>query len=362
MQWLTAILIIPYVFILLKIYRSLSRVKPFIPLLLPPVRVSVIIPCRDEEKSLPELLADISAQDYPSDSYEVIVVDDNSSDDTFRTASGFGHIENIKVIRNNGSGKKQALRCGIDSASSDLIITTDADCRAGEKWISTIASYYQQTRADLIIGPVKIKGGTGFSGRFQELEFLALQGITAGTALMGNATMCNGANLAFTRDTYYANADNLHPEIPSGDDIFLMHSIKKHQGTKILWLESAEAIISTSPAKSPGALLNQRKRWLSKISAYKDIPTILLGLISLIPSVLILFVLAVSFFNCIFIPLLAFLFIAKSVPDFLLLKNTTSRYGISNLMNWFLPVQLVYPFYVTGVAAITLLSGRHRKS
>ena len=360
MQWLPAIFIIPYIILLLRIYRSLKRAKTFASFPAHHLSVSVIIPCRNEERSLPELLTDISCQDYPSALFEVIVVDDNSTDNTFQTALEIKQIKNIKVIHNSGSGKKEAVRCGIDAASSDLIITTDADCRAGEKWISTIVTFYQQHQADLIIGPVRIISGKGFSSKFQQLEFMGLQGITAGTALEGNPTMCNGANLAFTKRIYYKNEDNLHPEIPSGDDIFLLHSIKQQAGSKILWLESPEATINTAPVTSTVAFLKQRSRWLAKSSAYKDSTTILLGVATLVPSLLILFALTASFFNSIFIPLLAVLFLVKSIPDFLVLKNTTSRYGNEKLMNWFVPAQLIYPFYVTGVAAIALLKGRHR--
>jgi len=360
MQWLPAIFIIPYIILLLRIYRSLKRAKPFTFFSAPHVPVSVIIPCRNEERSLTALLTDISFQDYPPALYEVIVIDNNSTDKTFRAASEFKQIKNIKVIHNSGSGKKEAVRCGIDAASSGLIITTDADCRAGEKWISTIVTFYHQHQADLIIAPVKIISGKGFPSKFQELEFMGLQGVTAGTALDGNPTMCNGANLAFTKKIYYKNDGNLHPEIPSGDDIFLLHSVKQQAGSRILWLESPEATINTAPVTSTSAFLKQRSRWLAKSRVYKDSATILLGTVTLIPSLLILFALAASFFNSIFIPLFAVLFLVKSIPDFLILKNTTSRYGNAKLMKWFVPAQLFYPFYVTGVAVITLLKGRYR--
>jgi biofilm PGA synthesis N-glycosyltransferase PgaC len=360
MEWLPAIFIIPYIIVLLKIYISLKRIKPFIPSSLPSIPVAVIIPCRNEEKSLSALLNDLSEQDYPDDLYEVIVIDDNSSDNTFKLASNYTHIKDIKVIRNNGSGKKEAVRCGIDRASAELIITTDADCRAGRKWISTVASFYQQVQADFIIGPVRITGGKGFPGRFQELEFMGLQGVTAGTAHEGNATMCNGANMAFTREVYFKNAHNLHPEIPSGDDIFLLHSVKQQPGSRICWIESPEAMITTGAEVSVRSLAKQRSRWLAKSSAYKDIPTILLGVTTIIPALLILSLLAASFSDIAYLPVISAVIMAKSVPDFLILKTITAKYGEPRLMKWFVPVQLVYPFYVAGVTAIALVKGKYR--
>ncbi len=359
MQWLIAIFIIPYLIVLLKIYGSMKRASSFKSFPTPFFKISVIIPCRNEGKNLPYILGDLSFQDYPPDFFEVIVVDDNSTDGTLSSVLSEKRIRNLIVVKNTGAGKKDALRCGIDVATSGLIITTDADCRMGKKWISTIACFYNRGRQDLIIGPVKLSSRAGFLGRFQELEFMALQGVTYGTATAGQATMCNGANLAFPRSTYYDNAGNLHPEIQSGDDIFLLHSIKKGKRAVIEWLGSDEAVVETAQASLLKDLLRQRRRWLAKSRVYTDIHTVILGLVVFIPVALILFTLAASFFNSRFIPVAFFLYLLKSVPDYLILKETTDKYRSPELMKWFIPAELVYPFYVAIVAIMSVRKGRN---
>ena len=77
----------------------------------------------------------------------------------------------------------------------------------------------------------------------RSLSILSLQGITAGTAMAGNGIMCNGANLAFTRNTYLNHMENLQFGLPTGDDVFLLHSLKKEADSKIMWLESSDAIV-----------------------------------------------------------------------------------------------------------------------
>jgi glycosyltransferase involved in cell wall biosynthesis len=356
MHWLPAILILPYIFLLLKIYRSLLKIKTFNVSTDPVTFVSVVVACRNEQGNLPLLLNSIAGQDYPKGLFEVIIVDDNSTDRTNEIASGFTGTGNIIAINNKGKGKKQAIRTGINASSGYLIITTDADCRMGKRWIRTIAAFYEKHKPDMIICPVQIEPGPGFFGRFQELEFLSLQGITAGSVFSGDATMCNGANLSFTREAYLNHTDNLHFEIASGDDIFLLHSLKKQIQSKILWLESPDAVVTAASSPTVGSFLKQRRRWISKGKTYNDRFTILLGIVTFVTIILQVSVLGAGFINPSFIAVFITIFLLKSVPDFLILLNTSGRYGKRELMNWFLPTQIVYPFYVLYVVFYSLIS------
>jgi len=138
MQWLLLLILIPYLYLIFRISADLVKVKPFLTEKNPEIFVTVIVACRDEEKNLSVLLSDIAVQDYSPELFELIVIDDNSSDSTFRVASGCTEIKNLKVLRNNDRGKKKALRTGVMASSGKLIITTDADCRVGKNWIKTI--------------------------------------------------------------------------------------------------------------------------------------------------------------------------------------------------------------------------------
>jgi len=361
MQWLPAILIIPYFIILLGIYKGLRSIKTFKVASEPGEFVSVVIACRNEEDHLPQLLKTLSDQNYPSHLYEVIVVNDNSTDQTYKIASSFTGSCSFKTINNNGTGKKKALETGINTATGKLIITTDADCSMGKDWIRTIVSFYEKEKPGLIICPVQLKSSKGFFGKFQELEFLSLQGITAGTANRENGTMCNGANLAFNKEAYLNHSGNLHPEIATGDDIFLLHSFKKDPQVKILWLESLCALVTTESAASLISFLKQRKRWISKSNSYTDRYSILLGIVTFVTILATLFLLIAGIIDHRFLPVFITVLILKSVPDFLILKYTCSRYRKKELMNWFIPAQIVYPLYIMAVLTYTLVwGGRHQ--
>ena len=356
MHWLACILILPYLLILPVIFRSLLRIKPFNITIEPVTFVSVVVACRNEEENLPRLLQSISDQDYPINLYEIIIVNDNSTDRTAEVPSGFTATGKILVINNTGKGKKHAMKTGIGRASGNLIITTDADCRMGKSWLRTIVAFYEQHKPDMIIGPVQMESSPGFFGRFQELEFLSLQGITAGSAYAGNGTMCNGANLAFTKEAYMKNVVNLNFEISSGDDIFFLHSLKRQKNSKILWLESTSALVKTEACHTTTSFLKQRRRWISKSKGYTDRFTILLGIVTFTAILLQVSLLVAGLVNYAFIQVFLAIFLFKSIPDFLILLNTTRRYSSVDLMKWFLPVQTVYPFYVLMVVLYSLIS------
>jgi cellulose synthase/poly-beta-1,6-N-acetylglucosamine synthase-like glycosyltransferase len=357
MQWLLLLILIPYIYIIFRISVALKGIKTFLPETEPGIFVSVIVACRNEEINIPLLMVDIANQNYPPDLYELTVIDDNSSDSTLKVASGFIGIKNLKVLKNIGRGKKEALRTGIEASVGKLIITTDADCRVGKRWIRTIASFQVENKSEMIICPVRLEAGKGFFSGFQELEFLSLQGITAGTAVSGNPVMCNGANLAFLKEIYSAYAGNLHNELVSGDDVFLLHSLKGDNRNKIDWIESEESMVITGASPTIGSFLRQRARWISKTGYYTDKYTLILAIVTFVTICLQAFLTAAAFFSQELLMVFMASLLLKSLPDFMVLHTSTARYKRKNLMKWFLPSQVVYPFYVLAIAFTALRGG-----
>ncbi|HBC78895.1 MAG TPA: hypothetical protein DCZ51_09710 [Bacteroidales bacterium] len=355
MQWLFLIILIPYIYLITKIYLSLSKIREFHSAKDPEKFVSVIVACHNEEKTLPLLLSDLATQNINPDLFEIIIVSDNSSDSTFETASEFSGIQNLKVLNNSGRGKKQAIRTGVESSAGSFLIVTDADCRVGKNWLHTIASFEAEFEPEMIICPVQLEDGKGFFQRFQELEFLSLQGITAGTAAGQNPVMCNGAALAFQKETYFKYAGNLNNELVSGDDVFLLHNIKNNSGKKIMWLESSESIVLTKASFNVSSFLSQRGRWISKAGTYNDRFTSLLAIVTFVTISAQLLLLVCGLFHHGILLVFAVYFTLKSIPDYLILSNTAERYGKKSLLRWFLPSQLVYPVYVLAIIPLAFI-------
>jgi len=354
MLWLLIIPVLLYFLIIIFLTKKLSGIIPFLAENSFKTRVAVVIACRNEESNIPLLLEDILSQDHPPELTEVIIVDDWSWDKTPVVASSFGQIKNLKVIKNAGHGKKSAVRTGIEAASFDLIITTDADCRFDKKWISTIVSFHEEEKAHLIIGPVNISGDSGFFHRFQELEFMSLQAITAGTAAAGNPVLCNGANMAFSKEIWMKHNSELKEEILSGDDIFFLHSLKRETDAKICWLESMDATVTTSPSETLASFLKQRARWISKSSSYDDQYIKIIAIVTFVTNIELLILLASAFINPLLFKYFMGGFILKSVADLIILSEITRHRKRNDLLFWFLPSQLVYPFYVLAVSVYSL--------
>jgi cellulose synthase/poly-beta-1,6-N-acetylglucosamine synthase-like glycosyltransferase len=346
MHWLTLILILPYLFLIFRIYKGLLGIKKTTPGKTGDIFISVVLPCRNEENNISGIISDLEKQTFKKDLYELIIVDDHSSDSTQDKASEYLSNLNMSVIMNKGNGKKMAVRTGVEASSGELIVTTDADCRVGVSWLETIAGFYNSTKAEMIICPVVLERGKGFFRRFQELEFLSLQGVTAGTASLGEPVMCNGAGLAFKKEAFLNNAGNLHYEIESGDDIFLLQSIKRNNRKGIKWIGTPGAEVTTRLSESLSSFLKQRTRWISKSGSYNDSKASILAIVTFVTILSELILSASLFFFQRMLPVFIAFLILKSLPDFLVLKNTATRYSRKDLMKWFIPVRLVYPLYV----------------
>jgi cellulose synthase/poly-beta-1,6-N-acetylglucosamine synthase-like glycosyltransferase len=321
--------------------------------------VSLIIPVRNEEHNIPGLIRGIRDQDYPSRLLEVIFIDDHSDDRSFKLISEhIAGIENFHLTGNSGTGKKMALQTGLEKATGNLIITTDADCHHSSRWISVFAGFYEKYHPKLMAGPVLIKSNNNFFHRLQQIEFLSLTASTAGAFGAGHPIMCNGANLAFDRETIEHQEDIMQTQFISGDDIFLMHRIKQLWPGELFYIKSNDAVVTTGGQPDFRSFIQQRIRWASKSRGYRDIDTIITGMVVLLINFLLLWTLAGTFFEPVMFSFFIFLYIIKTLPDLLLVTAVSSFFKAKKNL-WLLPLaQLVYPFYAV-FTALASLTGKH---
>ncbi|PZR27261.1 MAG: glycosyl transferase [Citrobacter freundii] len=237
------------------------------------IKISVIIAARNEEKNITDLLHSLQQQTYPSELFEIILVDDHSTDATVRVARLY---DNVRILSLEGgdsinSHKKKAIGLGISAATGDLIVTTDADCVPPPAWLETIAAFKQETNAVFIAAPVSFFCDASLLQTFQAMDFMVLQGITGAAVFRRHLAMSNGANLAYERKVFYeVNGFKDIDHIASGDDMLLMHKIATKYPARIHYLKSTAAIVPTSPMITWKAFLNQRIRWASKATQYND--------------------------------------------------------------------------------------------
>lgn len=335
------------------------------------VRFSVVVAVRNEEANIIKLLEALRAQKYPAGLFEVIVVDDFSTDSTpqlvaQRLASGL--YNNFRLIRaaeiSEKSGKKNAITIGVKHSNYDWIITTDADCVFGRHWLHSFSGFIESQNPEMVIGQVVVTAGDSLFSQLQALEFMSLAGATAGSAAIGRPVMCNGANLAFRSELFervggYQGND----QYASGDDMFLLQKFKKNNGAKVLFLKSHGALVYTRPVERRVEFLAQRARWAGKAGGYRDGFTLITAFAVAAINLLIAggIVLGLVFSaNMLLAALLLFVF--KAVVDFPLLWGVTGFLRKHDLM-WLYPaLAMIYPFYVASALATGFIAKPKWKS
>src|SRR6185503_4863165 len=177
--YITLGLFIPYSILILFYYSGWKELKNFSSVEQEPaLNISVIVAARNEEENIGSLLSSLESQTYPRHLFEVIVVDDHSTDNTATIANGFSFVKLIRLEFDNiNSYKKKAIETGIAAASGDLIVITDADCVVLPGWLKTIAAFKKETDAVFIAAPVLIENKSPLLQTFQSLDFMVLQGI-----------------------------------------------------------------------------------------------------------------------------------------------------------------------------------------
>ncbi len=228
---------------------------------------------------LPLLLHDIAQQTLPGTHFEVIVVDDDSADNTAAVVEGAAQHSSF-VLRlitlqdqpGAPTGKKAALQAALSVARAPWVVCTDADCRVGPDWLGSYASLIQTDAAvKFVSGPVLLTGDNSLLSNLMGLEFAGLVGVGAATIGQGQPTMCNGANLAYHREAFAAvQGFSGNEHVASGDDEFLLHKLHAAFPGSIRFLKTPRAIVRTAAPPTLRTLLAQRVRWASKWRHYQQ--------------------------------------------------------------------------------------------
>lgn len=307
------------------------------------VKISVIVAARNEENNIAGLLEGLAQQDYPKELYEVIIVDDHSSDGTANKISS-GRLLQLPA---HLEGKKNAIALGINAAQGELIVTTDADCKVPPGWLKTIAAFYSNTGAKFIAAPVMITSSRSLLGIFQSLDFLSMQGITGASVHRKFHSMCNGANLAYPKNVFFdVNGFEEIDNIPSGDDMLLMHKIFTRYPDEIFYLKDARAIVTTAAEKSWKDFLQQRVRWASKAVHYKDKRIFYVLLLTYLVNVCFFAATIISFFNSYILGFFLLLLLAKVVIEFPFVNAVAIFFNRRDLMRYFILFEPLHILYI----------------
>ena len=240
-------------------------------------------PASSETKNLEKCIA----KSYPAFAEQLSrLLPDKDGNDTATTRQRHGnesranctHIVPKKGENDDNLGKKHALSKLIHAAKADYVWLHDDDVvwpNAAKKPNLTFPRGNELT-ADLYILPLRMesslplgRGGVGLLPLLQIAEYAAIQELTMRTAKKGRAVMCSGANLIVRREAWLACESEIHPEIPSGDDMFLLEAMKRH-GYKIGVIDEPDFTAIVRPQTTWRAFWRQRMRWAGKAPHYTD--------------------------------------------------------------------------------------------
>ena len=343
-----------YVIVLLLIFMGLGRlrvstsdVEPF---------VSVVVAARNEEENIQALLAALTRQNYPSHLYEIIIIDDQSTDRTATIVSSFDSHK-VRLYRTTNrdqviSPKKKAIHLGIQKAKGEIILLTDADCVPPECWIKGIVRLFTND-VGMVIGfsPCELPRLSFPVGDLLAIESLSLAAVAAGTSGLGYPATCNGRNLAYRKKVYeqVGGFDKIQNFVSGDDDLLL--KLVQASSWKIQYAYDRRLVVPTKAVKNLRQFGNQRLRHASKGFHYHTGKVIGLILVYLY-NVMIFFAVPLALFQNLSAWVPIFFIGLKAASEFILLCRFAAAMDRLHYMPIFPIAELLHVPYVVIIGAL----------
>ncbi len=315
-------------------------------------RVSIIVAARNEEKNIQQCIEKCANQDYPKDKFEVIVVNDRSEDSTAGIVKKISERHNnVRLINITDlseeyvkSGKKHALKNGIENATGEILLLTDADCLPEPGWIKSMVQCFEEN-VGVVVGHSPYKG-KGFINRLVQLDNLSIIAVGAGGIGGGYPILSVGRNFAYRRKVYEEiGGFEKIKNFSSGDDDLMLMLAREQTDWKINFASNPDSFVYTRPPQTMKEAIMQRMRWSSKGLHY-TIP-MSLSLVAVFFYNLFLFITIPLFFLNFLpgtVPLISL--VIKIIVDFVLIYLAGRLVNESKLIKYFPLVALLHIPYL----------------
>ena len=335
--------------------------------------VSVVVCARDAYHHLVELIPALLSQDYPE--FEVVVVNDCSDDETEEYLKDLvRHETRVKTVLlrqhlNFFFGKKFPLSMGIKSASHDLLVLTDPDCRpTSNQWLRSVVGCYGKG-TEVVVGYAPTETTSGLTDRL--VRFNAVQQATMylSAALAGRPYMGVGKNLSYRQSLFFRNKGfTSHYGMAEGDDDLFV-SQAAHRRNTAVHLDADNTVVCAAPT-SFGAWVRQQCRRYTTIKMHRFGPRAFaalhywsqwlyyasfIALLFLPPAFTLSFEIPYAAY---YFPALVVLFLFRYISQMILYRGTTHRLGERGL----LPGLILWDFVFAILTPLLRISGRMRRS
>jgi len=323
--------------------------------------ISIIVCAKNELQNLRDKLPIILSQDYPN--YEVIVVNDQSVDDTAVLLKEFEkQYPNLVVVTidehiKHWPGKKFALTLGIKTAKHEHLLLTDADCLPNSKnWVKQMCNNFAET--DIILGYGGYEKKKGILNKLIRFDTFNVAQQYLSYALIGQAYMGVGRNMAYKKSLFFDNkgfANHMH--IASGDDDLFIQEVAKKDNVSIEITEQAHT--TSAVIEKWGEWVYQKRRHITTAPLYKIKFKVLL---SLYPYAQLLFWVALFSLITLQAPLTitATLLGVKLLLSYLVNYKTMKALKVLDLY-WIHPVYEIAHIYIQGIFVLLNLISKPKK-
>lgn len=338
---ITAIYFLLYLFLFLWGHKKILKLKecnsefPF---------VSIVVAARNEEDNIGDCINSLKKIDYPEDKYEIIIVNDRSTDSTKQIVEKeILNLKNFKLINiqeyNNPqiNGKAHALSVGIKESKGEIIMTTDADCSVPKGWVKEAVKYFDNDTA-LVCGFTMLEGKNLFTN-LQAMDWLYLESISSSSAGINNALSCLGNNLAMNRTVYELVGGYENLEFSVTEDLTLLNKIKKLKKYKVKYPIIPSGYVLSKACSNLKELYRQKKRWFRGGTGI-NILGFVIGFLMLNVNVLMLT-------GYLYLPLIIYFLLVflKILSDFIISFPVAKSLKALYIYKYFLPFQIYFMLY-----------------
>ncbi len=315
-------------------------------------KISVIVAIRNEAHIIFGLLKSLNEQSLPKSQFEIIIIDDDSNDDSILVVEKFSqaHVDlNLKIYKSEGLGKKQALEKAITYVNNEIIFSTDGDCSLNKDLLKNYLAFFEENKhVKLGFGGVFYDKADDAKQQIFHMEFASLVASGAGSSGFGLPFMMNAANMAFRYEDYKSIKNKIAgKDYISGDDIFMLHAFEKEFGSSsVSYIKNPEIVVETDSPASFKEFIHQRIRWGSKARAYKSTWPLVVSFGVLLFNLMLSITLFLTVYKSWFLAVFLLFVLLKYLIDLPLNRNFLKYYKKPGNFALFFIMEVFYPIYI----------------
>jgi len=305
------------------------------------VKISIIVSIRNEEKNINELISGLENLDYPDQNFEVIIIDDNSYDNTFIVLkNNISEKENFFVYKNDSEGKRGAITYGIKKSRFPFIMITDGDCKPETGWLKHSAALFD-SGYDMIFGISPFYRDNSFVNKISCFENLRNSFLTFTFASLGIPYSAAARNFGFNKEKFYSIGGyaNTKDTLSGDDDLLLREAVKNK--LKVGILTNRNSFVFSCTKKTFREYFQQRARHTQTSFHYLLKHKILLGSWHTF-NLLLLFSPLLMTVN----PFFGILFVLKMLADITTTKILQKKFGYRFYFYEAIYLQVIYEIFL----------------